>query len=178
MEKSIKSIATNYGLYLGAFLAVATVLAYALNLELFTKWWFGIILLIAVIVFGIISTAKTKSALNGIISFKEAFTSYFITILIGILVSSVVSILIFTVIDPDSAVVLQEKILNMQVENMRNFGQSEEVIAEMVKKAEEQGNMYSPLNVLKSVAYQLVGFSIVGLIVALVMRKKEETDFV
>ncbi|RSK39323.1 DUF4199 domain-containing protein [Mangrovimonas spongiae] len=174
MEKSVKSIAINYGLYLGGILALLSVLAYAINLDLYTKAWYGIALLLLVIVFGIISTVKTKSALKGIISFKEAFTSYFLTVLIGIAISSVVSILIFNVIDPEAAIVLKEKIVDSQVQMMRNFGAPEEAVAEAVEKMETEGNMFSIGNVVQSLVFQLVGFSIVGLIVALVLKKNEE----
>ncbi|WP_338730988.1 DUF4199 domain-containing protein [Mangrovimonas cancribranchiae] len=174
MEKSVKSIAINYGLYLGGILALFSVLAYAINLDLYTKVWYGIALLLIVIVFGIISTVKTKSALQGIISFKEAFTSYFLTVLIGIAISSVVSILIFNVIDPEAAIVLKEKIVDSQVQMMRNFGAPEEAVAEAVEKMEAESNMFSIGNVLQSLVFQLVGFSIVGLIVALVLKKNEE----
>ena len=95
MEKSIKSIATNNGLYLGLLLTLVYVIAYAVNLELLTKWWIGIGLLIAIVIFGIVSISKTKSALGGFISLKEGFTAYFITILLGLVVASIVSIVLF-----------------------------------------------------------------------------------
>ena len=83
MEKSLKSIATNYGLYLGVLMALLTVISYAVNLELLTNMWYGIFILIAVIVVGIISVAKLKQAQDGFASCKEAFSAYFITIIIG-----------------------------------------------------------------------------------------------
>ncbi|MBR9756552.1 MAG: DUF4199 domain-containing protein [Algicola sp.] len=174
MEKPIKSIATNYGLYLGAILALISVTAYAVNLDLYTKWWFGITILILIIIAGIVSTSKVKTALNGVISFKEAFTAYFITVLIGLVISAVMSIIIFNVIDPEAALVLKEKVVDTQVEMMRSFGAPEEAVAEAVEKMEAQSNMYSIGNVLQSIVFQLIGFSIVGLIVALVMKKGHE----
>ena len=80
METSIKSSAINYGLYLGGFLATSTILAYAFYLDLFTKWWYGIGLMLIIIVLGVFSAIKSKSTLNGFISFKDAFASYFIPI--------------------------------------------------------------------------------------------------
>lgn len=171
METSTKSSAINHGLYLGAFLALATVIAYAVNLDLFTKWWWGIGLLIAIIVFGIISSMKSKNIQNGFISFKQAFSSYFITIAIGLIISTVVSVIIFNFIDPDAAITLKEKIMDSQVEMMRNFGAPEEAIANAVEKLEAQENMFSIGSIFQSMAFQLIGFSVVGLIVALVVKK-------
>ena len=71
MEKSLKSIATNYGLYLGIALALLTVLSYAIDLSLMTNMWYGIFILLVVIIFGIISVAKTKQVQNIEYKFNE-----------------------------------------------------------------------------------------------------------
>ncbi|HLV13974.1 MAG TPA: DUF4199 domain-containing protein [Xanthomarina sp.] len=173
METSIKSNSINYGLYLGAALSLFTVFAYAVNLDLFTKWWYGIALMILVIVFGIISSMTSKKLKGGFINFKEAFTSYFIAIALGIVISSVVSFLVFNVIDPEAAKLLQEKILDSQVTMMRGFGAPEDAIAEVVEQLEKEENMFALSKVLQSIAFQLVGFSVVGLIVALVVKKED-----
>jgi hypothetical protein len=170
MEKSLKSIATNYGLYLGVLLAAVTVLAYAVKLELLTNMWLGITLLIVIIVFGIISIVKVKQAQGGFASFKEAFTSYFITILFGLVISTVVSFLIFNVVDTDAAETLKQKTIEQTVQMMEGFNTPVEVIDETVEKMEAQ-NQFGIAGVLKNLAGQLVLFSIIGLIVAAVMKK-------
>ncbi|SHI29235.1 DUF4199 domain-containing protein [Algibacter luteus] len=170
MEKSLKSIATNYGLYLGVLLAAVTVLAYAVKLELLTNMWLGITLLIVIIVFGIISIVKVKQAQGGFASFKEAFTSYFITILLGLVISTVVSFLIFNVVDTDAAETLKQKTIEQTVQMMEGFNTPVEVIDETVEKMEAQ-NQFGIAGVLKNLAGQLVLFSIIGLIVAAVMKK-------
>ncbi|MCB4808803.1 DUF4199 domain-containing protein [Tamlana sp. 62-3] len=175
MEKSIKSLATNWGLYLGVVLVIAGIMGY-MNLELMTKWWFGISMMIVVIVFGIISAMKSKGLLNGFISFKQAFTSYFITIVIGIVISVVTTILIYNFIDPDAALTLKDKMLDSQVEMMRNFGAPEEAIAAAVEELEAQENIFSIGKILQSLAFQLVGYSIAGLLVAVVVKKNNPKE--
>ncbi len=173
MNTTIKSSAINYGLYLGGLLSILTILAYAINLDLFANMWFGISMLIAIIIFGIISTIKSRNILNGFISFKDAFTSYFITIVIGLLISSIISIVIFNFIDPEAATILKEKIMDAQVEGMRNWGAPEEAIEKAVEKFEAQDNMYSIGNVLQSLMFQIIGFSVVGLISSLILKKED-----
>ena len=173
MEKSIKSIATNNGLYLGLFIAVVYVISYAINIELLTKWWIGIIMLLAIIVFGIVSISKSKKVQNGFISFKEAFTSYFITVLIGLIVASVVAIVLFNVIDPDAAITLKEKTIESTAEMMRNWNAPEESIVETVEKMREQPNQFSIGSVLQSLVFQLILFSVIGLIASLIMKKAD-----
>ena len=101
-----KKNAINHGTMLGLMLGLSTTLMYALNTELFTKWWIGTLSLLLVIAMGIISTAKSKGILSGVMTFKEAFTSYFITTAVGLAISTAVGILIFTIIDPDLATYL------------------------------------------------------------------------
>ena len=175
MEKSLKSIATNYGLYLGVFLSLITVLAYAISLEFLTNMWVGILILIAIIVFGIIAVAKVKQAQNGYASFKQAFTSYFITVLIGLLVSTLVSFLLFNVVDTDAADVLKEKTIEKTVEMMEGFNAPTDVIDKTVEDMESQ-NQYSIGNITKSLAGYLVVFSIIGLIVAAAMKKSNPEE--
>ena len=176
MEKTLKSSAINSGLYLGIILAALTVIGYTIDLSLFTQWWFGILLLLLVIIFGIVSSMKARKLSGSFISFKGAFTAYFITILIGILISSVVSIIIFNFVDPESAVVLQDMIIENQVEMMERFGTPQEAIDQAMQKVEANGSMYSIGNIFKSIAFQLVGFSIVGLIVAAVVKRKDPNE--
>jgi len=172
MEKSLKSIATNHGLYLGVLLALITVLAYAINIELLTSMWVGISILIAIIVFGIISVAKIKQAQNGFASFKQSFTAYFITVLIGLLISTFVSFLLFNVVDTDAAEVLKEKTIEKTVEMMEGFNAPTDKIDETIEQIESQ-NQYSFGNIAKGLAGYLVFFSVVGLIVAAVMKKSD-----
>ena len=176
MEKSLKSIATNYGLYLGIALALLSVIAYAVNLDLYTKIWFGLCLLGMIIVFGIISVVNTKKANDGFLSFKNAFTSYFITILIGLVISTVVSIIIFNFIDPEAAAELQEKVIDSQLARLEAYNVPVEVIDETMEKMESQGNMFSIGNALQSLVFQIIGFSVVGLIVAAVMKKNNPDE--
>ncbi|WP_179345717.1 DUF4199 domain-containing protein [Winogradskyella ursingii] len=173
MEKSLKSSATSYGLYLALILTSLTIIGYAVYLDLFTKWWFGIGQLLLVVIFGIISSMKARKIMGGYISFKNAFTAFFITIAIGITIPALVGLIIFNFVDPDAAVVLQDKIIESQIAMMQNFGAPQESIDAAMEQMRAEENFFSIANSLKSIAYQLVGFSVVGLIVALVVKKTD-----
>ena len=170
MDKTIKSSALNYGLYLGLALALISVIIYAVNLEIFVKWWFGIGLFILVVVVGIMSSVKSKQILGGFISFKDAFASYFITILVATLVSTVVSYIIFNVVDTDAAKELNEQILIVTKQSMERFGAPQETINEALAKAQETDN-FSIGNRLKGMGWSLLFYSIFGLIGAAVVKK-------
>lgn len=172
MEKSLKSSAINYGLYLGAALSLITIAIWFIDINLMANMWLGIIILLAVIAFGVVATAKAKSIQEGFLSFKEAFSSYFITVAIGIIISSIVSMILFNYVDPEAAKQIQQITIDATVNMMEGFGAPTETIAEAVEKIESQ-NQYSLVNTLKSIAWGLVFQAVIGLIVAAIMKKSD-----
>lgn len=173
MGASLKSIATNYGLYLGVLLILITIIAYAVNLDLFVNTWFGISIYVVIIIFGIYTVTKVKQAFNGFASFKDAFSAYFITILVGLLASTVVTFILFNFIDTDAALTLKEKSIEKLVEVYRNMNLSDDKIAEMIDQVEAQ-NLYSIKNSLSGmITSYLLPLSIIGLIVAAAMKKSD-----
>ena len=168
---SIKKSAINYGLILGAVLALMTTLMYVLNPDLFTKWWVGIFSFIIIISIGIVSVAKAKGLLGGIMNFKQAFTVYFITVAIGLLISTVVGILIFNIIDPDLAAFLQEKTLEMTAEFLQKLGTPQAEIDKQMAKMAEQDN-FAIGTQLKNYVFSLAFMSVIGLLVALIFKTK------
>lgn len=170
MEKSIKSSAINYGLYLGIALSLITVTIWFVNINLMANMWLGIGILLAVIAFGVVSTAKSKSIMEGFLTFKEAFSAYFITVAVGIIISQVVSFILFNFIDPDAAKEIQQITIDSTINMMEGFGAPAESIAEAVEKIENT-DQFSVVSVLKSSAWSLVFQAVIGLIVGLIMKK-------
>ena len=173
MEKSLKSSAINYGIYLGLILSGFSIIAYVFKLELLVNFWLVLLLLpLIVITFGIISTAKSKGILEGFINFKQAFTSYFITVAIGAIISSLVMVILFNFIDPDAAITLKEIGLEKSRSFMESMGAPESEINKALALAEEQDS-FGLLPQLKGLAQALVFYSVIGLIVALIMKKND-----
>ena len=172
MEKSLKSISVNYGLYLGLALAAITILVYAVMIDLFTEWWLGILLILIIIGFGTAAALKSRKALGGFMSFKDAFTSYFITIAVGTLISTVVGIVIFNFVDPEAADYINEKIITMTRETMENWGAPQDSINESMTKMEGQNN-FSTAAQLQSYVVRLLILSVLGLIVGAVVKRKD-----
>lgn len=172
MEKALRSTAINYGIYLGLIITSITVVAYAVNLEVFTKWWYGILLLLIIIMAGIISSAKARSLSGGFISFKQAFSSYFIPIAVGVLISTTVGIVLFNVVDPEAAEVIKQRSIEATVEMMEGFGSPQETIDQQIAVLEET-DQFSAIGQLKGIAWQLLFYSIIGLLVAAIIKKKD-----
>jgi hypothetical protein len=175
MEPTPKSIAVNNGLYLGGILALISVLIYAVNLDLFTEWWLGIILFIVVVVYGVLSSIKSRTILGGFISFKQAFTSYFITIAIGTLIATIVGIAIFTFIDPEAATYLNEQILLLTKQTMERFGIPQEAMQAALDEAAKKDNFSLGMQ-SQAFVFRLAFYAVIGLIVALIVKKTNNKE--
>ncbi len=172
MEPTNKSNSINLGLYLGGVLSLIVVIIYAVNLDLFIEWWLGILLFVLVIAFGVVAANKVKKANGGFISFKDGFIHYFIAIAVGTLIGSVVSIAIFSFIDPEAANYLNEQILILSKTTMERFGAPQETIAAALEEASKKDNFSIGMQ-LQSYIFRLAGYAIVGLIVALIIKKTD-----
>lgn len=177
MEKSLKSNAKNFGIYLGIGLSVMFFLAYFLDLDMFVNFWYGISIYFIAIIFGTIAVIKTKVSLNGFLSFKNAFSVYFLSILIGLTISSLLSYIIFNFMDTDSAEILKEKSIEKMIEVLDQIKKSQEEIDTAVNTA-KSGNLYSISNVFQGLIFNyLVPLSIIGLLIAAAMQKsKPDTE--
>ncbi len=175
MEKTIKSVGLNYGIYLGLFILIATVLRYVFSIDSFINWKLNILLGIISIVIAVMASLKARKLIGGYISFKNAFIPFFITSLVAIVISTIIGILLFNVIDPEAAQYLNDQILEMTRGMMERFGAPQEAIDQAMAEAEGKDN-FSIGNQLKSVVMQLAIMSVIGLIVAAIVKRKDPNE--
>jgi uncharacterized membrane protein len=175
MEQSSKKLATSYGVYLGLALILITVLIYAFDISLMTEWYLMVINLILILVLGTMSIKSAKAASTTLFTFKNAFSAYFLTIVLGLFLATVFSLLLFNIIDPDSAEILKELSMEKQAAMFEKFGMTEAQINEAMLEVQNQ-DTFSIKNITISFATQLIFFSIIGLIIALFFREKDTTN--
>jgi len=175
MEPTNKSNSINLGLYLGATLAAVIVLIYAINLDLMVEWWLSVALLVIVIAFGVVSAKRAKNNNGGFLSFKEAFVNYFITTAVGTAISVVVGVVIFNFVDPEAATHLNEQILLKSKQMMEGFGMPEDAMAAALDEASKKNN-YSVGSQLQSYVFSLALYAVIGLIVALIVKKTNTSE--
>jgi hypothetical protein len=104
--------------------------------------------------------------------FKGAFSNYFITVALGIGISTFVSIAIFSFIDTDAAAYLNEQILIVTKESMERFNAPEELVAETLLEASKKDN-FSIATQLQNYVFFLAFISLLGLIVAAIIKKSD-----
>jgi hypothetical protein len=175
MNEIIKKNGISYGIISGVVAALITATIYAIDLNLFTAWWVTLISITFSIVISILLLSKTKKDLNGVFSFKEAFTTYFISTIIGIMISVSFSIILFNLIDPSAKEAVKEISIKYAVEMMEKFNTPSSAINEAVVKLQEN-DQFSIVEQLKGSVFSIVFSSLFGLLLALVFKSKPSQE--
>lgn len=171
MNAIIKKNGINYGMICALIGVMTTAIMYAIDLNLFVNMWIGFGLLGLYIVIGCLLLNKTKKDLKGEFSFKEAFTTYFISALVAITISTAFSLLLFNVIDTDARDKVSEIFIQSQIEMLEKFGAPSSTINETVTKLEENAQ-FSTKGLFFGYLQSLVGAIIFGLILAAIFKSK------
>ena len=175
MNEIIKKNGITFGIITGVFSALITATVYAVDLNLFTAWWVSLINISLYLIIGIVLLSKTKKELNGIFPFKDAFTTYFISAVVGILISVVFNIILFNFIDPSAKEAIKEISIKYTVEMMEKFGTPTSAINEAVKKLQEN-DQFSIIELLKGSVFSIIFSALFGLLLTLVFKSKPSQE--
>ena len=173
LTPEIKSQASKFGLISAAIIVGYTLVAYLVDMTLFTNTWLGALRFVVLIVLLVMAVNASKKLMGGYISFAQAFTASFITALIGSLVSTAFTIILFDVIDKEAATQITELAIESSIEMMESLGAADtEAIDKMVEEL-RSNNQYSAINQAKGFFYGLIFYAVISLIVAAFTKKNE-----
>lgn len=174
MNEIIKKNGITFGVIIGLFSILVTTLIYVIDLNLFVNIWLGLSTIAIYLLIGIIVVANTKKQLKGQITFKEAFTVYFIAAVVGGLLSTLFQILLFNIIDPAAKETIKDLSIKYTTQMMEKFNAPSASINETVEQLQNTDN-YSPGNLFKGFAFSLIISAIYGALLGLIFRSK--TDY-
>lgn len=172
MNDVIKKNGVNFGIIVGVISILISTILYIINLELMVSIWIGIIIFLINLGVGIFAVAKSKKSLDGYITFKEAFTTFFIVMAVGSLINVIFMFVLFNLVDPEAKATLSEVALKKTVEMMQNMGAKSEDVRATAQQMKEVDN-FSIASIAKSYVGGLVLYTIIGLIVAAAMKKNK-----
>ncbi len=171
MNAIIKKNGVTFGILTGLFSVLITTFIYIINLELFISAWLGIATLVMYIAIGVFLLSKTKKELQNIFSFKDAFTTYFISAVIGILISVAFNIILFNYVDPDSKETIKDLSINYTTEMLKKFGTPASAINQAIAEMEKT-DQFSISSLLKSSVTYMLFAAVFGLILAAIFKSK------
>jgi hypothetical protein len=172
MNEIIKKNAINYGIITGVVSVLITTLIYVIDVKFFTAWWVGLLSMVFYIIISCILLSKTKRDLKGTFTFKEAFTTYFLAAVIGILLSVIFNIVLFNFIDPDLKITLKEMTIKYASEMMQKFGAPAAEVNKAVTDMEKV-DQFGIVEQLKGSLFSILFSSILGLILAAIFKSSK-----
>jgi len=114
----------------------------------------------------------------GNMTFMQGFANFFVMSVILLTISNIVNYLIVNVIDPEFGIAVNDIVIEKVIGIMESMGAPEESISETIIKMEEKIESQSSISgLLVDTATVIFWYSIVGLIVAAVLKSKKE-DFI
>lgn len=170
MKDIIKKTGINFGLIFGFILALITLYAFVIDSSIFGNMWIMLIPFAIVIILGLLAIGTAKKAMDGFISFKEGFTTFFIMIALGTLIATIVNILIFNIVAPEFKETVKEIQITKTTEMMESFNVPYEQIDEAIEKLKEDDQFSIPKQML-SYVMGLAIYSIFGLLLALILKR-------
>ncbi|MFV8327174.1 DUF4199 domain-containing protein [Flavobacterium sp. ZS1P14] len=175
VNEIIKRNGITFGIITGVVLSLITALMYALDIKLFIAWWTTLLSFSVFIIVPIASLSKTKKELNGVFPFKEAFTTYFITTVIGVIISVAFKIVLFNLIDPSVKATLLDLTIKYLISTSEKFGVTASSLNETVLKLKET-DPYSIVEQLKGSVFNIFFCAILGLIMAAFFKSKSPSQ--
>ena len=119
--------------------------------------------------------SKTKKDLKGQFVFKEAFTTYFIFAVVGIVISVLFNIILFNYVDPSAKETIKELSMKMMITMMQKFNAPASAVNEALKGLKEN-DQFSMGNLFKGGLTSILVSSIFGLILAAIFKTKTVTN--
>lgn len=175
MNPIFKKNAINFGIISGLIGITVTTLMYLVDLKLFVNMWIGIGMLAVWLIIGILLLSKSKKENEGNLTFKEGFTVYFLSAVIGILLSTAFNMFLFNFFDTEARDSVTEHVITFQVEMMEKFNAPSEKIAEEVSKLREN-SQFTLKGQMLGIMQAMIGAIIFGLILAAFFKSKNKEE--
>ena len=172
MTDPIKKIGFRNGLFLGCLLILVSTYIHFYRFELYSDVWVGFATVFVIIAFGIISILQTKKHLGGFIAFKDAFSTYFYTILMGSFMSAFYLLLLYLfILSPETKEILKQVMLDYGINTMKQNLATQTEINKALEMSKTL-NPFTPEYVFTGFIKYLLRDCLIGFLVALIFRNK------
>ncbi|MBK6664717.1 MAG: DUF4199 domain-containing protein [Saprospiraceae bacterium] len=169
----INPIWLRYGIIYGLVSIVfSLVIYYVVSMGLGTMSIISFIIMIVILV--IVGRAQRQEN-NDILPYGEALKTTFLTGLVGVVISTLFTIILVNLIDPSLVEKLTEMGMDAARSMMEAVGMPEDKLAEAMEKAEEESvNGFTPTRQLLGIFQSSIFVLIVAAIVSIFIKKDEK----
>ena len=170
---NINPLWLRYGIIYGLVSIVFSLVNYyVVSMGLGTMSIISFIIMIVILV--IVGRAQRQEN-NDILPYGEALKTTFLTGLVGVVISTLFTIILVNLIDPSLVEKLTEMGMDAARSMMEAVGMPEDKLAEAMEKAEEESvNGFTPTKQLLSIFQSVIFVLIVAAIVSIFIKKDEK----
>ncbi|KUF39056.1 hypothetical protein AS361_04210 [Myroides marinus] len=173
MKNAVNKVGVTFGIVLAIYFTLFNCVLFFTDKTLLANTFAGFFNIAIITIFGVVTIYNARKKAGGYVTFREAFTPYFIAIVIGLTVNYILYNILFNVVDPSAKEVLGKQLYEMLVKTLDGSGLAPEQIAEQLKKAKES-NPFALQSQLFLWAGSILRYSILGLLLAAIFKNKSE----
>lgn len=173
-KQDLMKHAARFGAIISGIAIVLTLLIYIVDYTFMVDWKFGILMIVISIGMVIYAGINYRNQAGGYLSFGKAFQHGYITFLSGAVISTLFSILLYTVIDPELPQNLSDAAIEKTEAMMRSFGAPEDAIEKSLEQMRvDMPARFSALGMIKQLGWGLIIYAVLSLITSLFVKKNE-----
>ncbi len=170
--------ALKWGLIVGGISIALSIISYAVDYAMLANWKFGIFVFALIIGLTIYAGINYRNEIGGFLPYGKAFQHGFILMAVSGLISTLFTVILYTVIDPD----LPAKLTDVAMENAEKMMESFGMPADQMDKALEDARtrtegQFSVSGLALSYGIGLIIYAVLSLVTSIFVRKNppEET---
>lgn len=166
------------GVIIAVISMIISLVIYILDPTFFAAWWFQLVLLFVTLGFICYQGIQYRNGEGGYMDFGKAWIYSLTAMLTSGLISTLFSILLFTVVDPELAEIVADAAAETAESMARSFGAPEGAIDDAVEKAKADTlDRLTPKGYAVSFLWSILVSGIISLITGLIIRKKKPVEF-
>ena len=171
--------ALKWGLIVGGISIALTCVAYAVDYSMLANWKFGIFVLALLIGLTIYAGINYRNEIGGFLAYGKAFQYGFILMAISGLISTLFTVLLYTVIDPELPAKLTDVALDNAQKMMEGFGMPEDQMDQAMEDARKRTeNQFSMSGLAMSFGIGLIIYAVLASITSIFVRKNPPDEVI
>lgn len=172
MNESVKKYGLQFGLYIFLINASYILIGYTVDLSLLVSAWGGMILFALNVTLLVVASIQVRKEMGGFINFKDVFSTFMTGFVVYSVPVILINYLLFVVVDPEAAEQLKDITIQTTAERFNSLGLPEADIDRTMEEIQSL-DQFSLLNQFKGLGISFIGYSILGLIVSAIVKKKD-----
>lgn len=181
-EKETPSLfqhALKWGLIVGGISIALSIVAYAVDYAMLANWKFGIFVFALFIGLAIYAGINYRGEIGGFLPYGKAFQHGFILMAVSGLISTIFTLILYTVIDPELPAKLTEVALENAQKMMESFGMPEDQMDKAMEDARTRTeNQFSINGLAMGYGIGLIIYAVLSLITAIFVKKNPPEDVI